>query len=222
MSSQSVVLCPASALRTPREEFVSALTHGVGLLVGIVGGVMLVTAAVAAGDVRCIVGCGFYAATLVAVYAASTLSHLYLPERHNRFFRRLDQGFIYLLIVGTFTPFALTFLSSPAWLGFYAFVLSVAFFGFLSKTFFAHRLDRTCIWLYIALGWGAAIGFLPMLGLIPSAGLYWIGAGGLCYTIGTIFLGLDIRRYHFHAIWHVLVIAGSACHYVAILRVVDA
>jgi hemolysin III len=222
MSSQSGTLYAASALRTPSEEFVGALSHGIGLVLSIAAGITLVTAAMAGGDLTCTVGCSFYAATLVALYAASTLSHLYLPDRLNRRFRSLDQGCIYLLIVGTFTPFALTFLRTPFWLGFYSLVLAVAVGGFLSKTAFAHRLDGSSIWLYVALGWGEGLAIKPLLGAIPSAALFWIVAGGLCYMIGTIFLMLDLRRYHFHAIWHLLVIAGSACHYVAILRFVAA
>ncbi|MCY2992029.1 MAG: hemolysin III family protein [Planctomycetota bacterium] len=222
MSSQSGVLYAPSALRTPSEEFVGALSHGIGLVLSIAAGVTLVTTAMAGGDLTCTVGCCFYATTLVALYAASTLSHLYLPDSLNRLFRSLDQGCIYLLIVGSFTPFALTFLRTPFWLSFYALVLAVAVGGFLSKTAFAHRLDGSSIWLYVALSWGEGLAIQPLLSAIPSAGLFWIVAGGLCYMLGTIFLILDLRRYYFHAIWHLLVMAGSACHYVAILRFVAA
>jgi len=220
MTSQPGFLNIATALRSPSEEYVGAATHGFGLAVSIVGGITLVIAAVSGGDLLCAVGCSFYAATLVAVYAASTLSHLYFPERPNRLFRSLDQGFIYLLIVGTFTPFALTYLRTPFWLCFYGVTLAIAFAGFLSKTVFAHRVEDSPPWLYVALGWAEGIAIIPLLKLIPTEGLCWIVAGGLCYTIGVVFLVLDIRRYHFHAIWHVMVLAGSTCHYVPILRCV--
>ena len=134
--------------------------------------------------------------------------------------KSLDQGFIYLLIVGTFTPFAFTYLRTPFWLCFYALVLAVAVGGFLSKTVFAHRVEDSAVWLYVVLGWGEAIAIIPLLKIIPTEGLCWIVAGGLWYTVGVVFLVLDIRRYHFHAIWHLMVMAGSACHYVAILRCV--
>ena len=220
MSGQFGALYTSAALRSPSEEYAGAATHGFGLAASIAGAITLVTVAVSSGDPVCVVGCSFYAATLVAVYAASTLSHVYLPERLNHLFRILDQGFIYLLIVGTFTPFVLTYLRTPFWLSFYAVVLAGAVGGFLSKTVFAYRVEDSAVWLYVALGWGEAIAFIPMLELVPTEGLCWIVAGGLCYTIGVVFLVLDIRRYHFHAIWHVMVIAGSACHYVAILRFV--
>jgi len=220
MSSRPGFLNIATALRSPSEEYFGAATHGFGLAVSIVGGIVLVIAAASRGDVLCAVGCGSYAATLVGVYAASTLSHLYFPEGPNRLFRSLDQGFIYLLIVGTFTPFALTFLRTPFWLAFYGITLAIAIAGFLSKTVFAHQVEDSSPWLYVALGWAEGIAVVSLLKLIPTAALCWVVAGGLCYTIGVVFLVLDIRRYHFHAIWHVMVMAGSACHYVPILRFV--
>lgn len=220
MSSTLGILSLGSALRSPSEEFVGAATHGAGLLLGLAASVVLMSQASTTGNVWSIVGCGFYCATLIGVYAASTLSHLYLPERLNRLFRSLDQGLIYLLIVGTFTPFAMTYLRSPFWLAFYGLILAVGFGGFLSKTVFTHRLEGVAIWLYVGLGWGEAIAMIPMVGDIPIQAMYWMVAGGLFYTIGTIFLVLDIRKYHFHAIWHMMVIGGSVCHFWAILRYV--
>jgi hemolysin III len=220
MSSQPGILTVGSALRSPSEEFIGAATHGVGALMSVAGTVALMAEVLDTGRPWTVLACAFYCLTLVGVYTASTLSHVYLPERWNRLFRALDQGFIYLLIVGTFTPFALTYLESPAWLAFYAGVLAVAVGGFLSKTVFTHRLEGVAIWLYVALGWGEAAAIPPMLHTIPMEAFYWIVAGGLFYTVGTIFLVLDIRKYHFHAIWHVLVIAGSICHYWAIFRFV--
>ena len=221
-SAAASVSVPASALRTPSEEFLSALTHGVGMLLSIVAGVTLVHIAGDGGDWRCMAACGFYAATLISVYTASTLSHLYVPEHLNRWFRSLDQGCIYLLIVGSFTPFAIRYLSGSAWIWFWGLCLAIAVVGFFSKTVFTHRLLDVSVWLYIALGWCEAIAVFPMLGRAPAGALIWMGIGGLSYTIGTIFLVVDIRRYHFHAIWHLLVMVGSACHFFAILRYVAA
>jgi hemolysin III len=216
MSSSPGILTLGSALRSPSEESMAVATHGLGLALSVVGSVVLLSTVWVGGDPWVIGGCAFYALTLIAVYAASTLSHVYMPERLNRLFRALDQGFIYLLIVGTFTPLVMAYLRTPFWLGFYAVILSVAIGGFLSKTVFAYRLDGLAVWLYEVLGWSEALAAKPMLQLIPAAGLYWIVAGGLFYTVGTIFLVVDIRRYHFHAIWHVMVIAGSICHFIAI------
>ena len=220
MSSQAGILSIGSALRSPSEEYVGAATHGFGLLLSVAASIVLMVQVSTTGNPWSVMGCAFYCFTLVAVYAASTLSHLYLPERLNRLFRALDQGFIYLLIVGTFTPFAVTYLEAPGWLAFYGVVLAVAFGGFLSKTVFTHQLEGVAIWLYVGLGWGEAIAIVPMIGTIPIEAMYWMVAGGLFYTIGTIFLVVDIRKYHFHAIWHVMVIGGSVCHFWAIYRFV--
>ena len=220
MRSPSDVLQTGGCKRSPGEEFVSALTHGVGMALSVVAVFTLLSDVIAHGNFIFSVGCCFYGASLIAVYAASTMSHTYLCMKWNRVFRALDQGLIYLLIVGTLTPFALKFLSTPAWICFYLVVLAIGFVGFFSKTVFAHRLDKVSVWIYVALGWGAAISYIPMLGLLPLVGLYWVVAGGLCYSVGTIFLVLDKQRYYFHVIWHLFVIAGSTCHYVAILRFV--
>ena len=209
-----------SALRSPTEEFVDASIHGLGCLLSLVAGLFLVGRATQTGDPWCVGSCAFYISTLVSVYAASTLSHLFFPDRVNRLFRRLDQGFIYLLIVGSFTPFILVYLRTPFWLSFYFAILAVAVGGCISKVFFAHRVDRIAVWLYVTLGWMESLAAIPMFDLVPLNALLWVLYGGLCYSIGVIFLITDVRRWHFHSIWHLLVIAGSACHYYAILRYV--
>ena len=209
MSSEPGVFYSASALRSTREEFAGALTHGIGAVLSVVGSAALLTAALAKGDPLCVVGCAFYSSTLVAVYTASTLSHLYLPEQLNRLFRSLDQGFIYLLIVGTLTPFVARYLRSPLWLGVYLLIMAIGTAGFLSKTVFAHRVNRVCVGLYIVLGWGEAILLVPLLGEVPPGALTWVAAGGVSYTLGTVFLVLAVRQYHFLASWHLCVIAGK-------------
>jgi len=220
MSSVAQTVLVESALRTPHEEFVDASTHGVGLVLSLLGGAMLMSRAWAGGDPWCIGSCAFYVAALSAVFAASTLSHLFLPVHLNRLFRRLDQGFIYLLIVGTFTPFILVYLRTPLWMAYYGVILSLGIGGCVSKIFFAHRLDRISVGLYVLLGWMEGVAIMPMLGTIPIEAILLVFLGGAFYTVGVVFLMLDIRRYHFHSIWHVLVIAGSACHFLAIWKFV--
>ena len=218
MSSDPAALYYASESRTSGEETAAMVTHGIGWALSILAGTGLLTAVAATGDMRLIAGCGFYVLTLVAVYAASTLSHMPFPEPQKRIFRSLDQGFIYLLIVGTFTPFAMLFLSSTGWLAFYGVILAVSLGGCLSKILFGHRLEEVSVILYIALGWGEAIAIKPIVTHISPITLSWIVAGGLSYTVGTFFLIHDLRRSHFHTVWHVLVMAGSACHYIAIAQ----
>ncbi len=220
MSSEPGILSLGTALRSPSEEFIGAATHGFGFLLSVAASAALMATVLQTGSPWVVLACGFYCVALLGVYGASTLSHLYLPERWNRFFRALDQGFIYLLIVGTFAPFAATYLRSPVWLAFAGLILALGFGGFLSKTVFSHKLEGVAIWLYVALGWGEALAIHPNHAQVPLGALLWVVAGGLFYTVGTIFLVLDVRKYHFHAIWHVLVMAGSACHYWAIFHYV--
>ncbi len=205
--------------RTRSEELTNTLTHGLGLVLSILGALVLVARAADTGNAWRILGCGVFAAALVAVYAASTLSHMTWPPWRRRF-RILDQAFIYLLIVATFTPLALEYLQrSWGWL-LLAAMWTVALVGFISKIWFAHRIDAVTVWSYVVLGWLPILPAAQYVELVPAAALWWVLLGGLCYTTGTIFLVLDYRRYHFHAIWHLFVIAGSTCHFAAIFQYV--
>ena len=123
---------------------------------------------------------------------------------------------IYLLIVGTYTPFALEYLRFGWWWLFLLLMWTAALVGFLSKLLFLHRIDAVTIWSYVSLGWLPIIPAWIYLDLVPWGALAWILIGGLCYTAGTVFLVLDHRRFHFHAIWHLFVIAGSVCHFYAV------
>jgi hemolysin III len=206
--------------RSPIEELAHAVTHGIGLLLSLAGGAVLIARVLADGNGWRVLGCSIFAAALIAVYAASTLSHTFAQQRLRRLFRVLDQGCIYLLIVGTFTPLALEYLRGSRWCLLLAGMWAVALVGFVSKVLFSHRIDAVTIWSYLLLGWLPILPGRAYLELVPSAALWWVLAGGLCYTLGTVFLVLDVRRLHFHAIWHLAVLAGSTCHYIAIFAFV--
>ncbi len=199
------------------EETVNGVTHGIGLILSIPGAIGLLIAARLYGNTWHLVGCGVYAATLVGVYAASTLSHLFQGHDLKRLFRILDQALIYLLIAGTYTPFALGYLRAGWWWLLSGLVWGIALAGFFSKTVWQHRIDKIAVWAYVLLGWLPAIAITRVLQLAPVGVFWWLIVGGLCYTIGTVFLKLDGRIRYFHATWHVVVIVGSFCHYVAIL-----
>jgi hemolysin III len=211
---------PATALRSRGEELEAAITHGAGAVLAALGGAYLVSEATHSSDLWCSVGCLFYSLALVGVLGSSSLSHLYLPEHLNRRFRAYDQGFIYLLAAGSLSPFALTFLRTPAWMGFYGLSVLLAATGFVSKVFFTHRVDKISLWFYLLLGWGQAIAMIPLASVLPAGAVGWILAGAACYSVGVIFLVLDIRRLRFHSIWHLFVLAACGCHYFAILRFV--
>jgi hemolysin III len=205
-----------SFLRSPTEEFLHALTHGMGILLSLAGAWALVATAAIRTDPLRTAACAVYGATLIGVYTASTLSHLYFRPRWNVFFRALDQGFIYLLIVGTYTPLAALFLRTPGWILFSILLWVIASYGFVSKVWFQRGIDGDSVWLYLVLGWLESLALIPLASAASIACLAWVAAGGIIYTLGTVFLLRDKREYHFHAIWHVFVLAGSSCHFYAI------
>ncbi len=194
-------------------ELVNAVTHGIGLVLSIVGAIVLIARSHYKGDAYLVVGCTIFSLTLIAVYAASSLSHVPFRPRLTDLFRRLDQGCIYLLIVGTCMPLALVYLRTGWWFLFFGFMWIVALCGFFSKILFSHRLYGVAIWLYVLLGWMPVVTAPSLIGVVPAAALWWMLVGGLCYTCGTLFLAYDHRHSLFHGVWHMFVIAGSTCHF---------
>jgi len=216
-SSQSSLPAYGSWQRFYREERVNAWTHGIGLALSVLGALVMVAIVLSRGDGWRVVGCAVYLASLVAVYLMSTLSHTFKTPRWRERFRALDQGTIYLLIAATYTPFALAYLRTGPWWLLFGAIWAVALIGFLSKVFFSYRVDSVSIWTYIVLGWMPVVSVPSILPQLPLAALWGMLLGGLCYSIGTVFLICDQKVPHFHAIWHLCVIAGSACHFVVIL-----
>ncbi len=200
-----------------RKEFLNTLTHGFGLMLSIVAAIILIRSSLAYGDVWRVVGCGVFAIGLIAVYAASTLSHCVSNRRWKHWFRMLDQGLIYLLITATYTPFSLAYLRQPQWWVFLGIMWAASLVGFVSKVFFVHRINAVTVWSYLLLGWMPIVPAVAAYGTVPLPALEWLLAGGLCYTLGTVFLVVDLQRYHFHAIWHLWVIGGSTCHFLSVL-----
>jgi hemolysin III len=201
------------------EELANSITHGVGLLLSVVGGAVLTALAAASGSPRHLAASALYGATLVLLYAASTCYHGARRPRLKRAFRVLDHSAIYLLIAGTYTPFTLLALRGPWGWGLFSAAWVFALAGVLYKLFFLGRAPRLSTALYLAMGWMAVIAARPLLGAVGAAGAAWILAGGMFYTGGVWFFVRDHLPYR-HAIWHLFVLGGSACHYVAVLRVV--
>ena len=201
---------------TDPEEVANTITHGLGLLLSVLGAIAMAIWVLREGDAWRLLGCMIYAPSLVAVYAMSTLSHSCSAPNLKRIFRRLDQGFIYVLIVATYTPFSLVFLRTGPWWLFLAVMWTIALFGFLSKILLAHRVDAVSTWIYVVLGWMPVAAVSSLAGQIAKTGLWGMLIGGLCYTVGTFFLASDNHVRHFHALWHLFVIVGSACHFFVI------
>ncbi len=203
-------------LRMTREELANSLTHGVGLALSVAGGAALVVLSVLRGSPWRIVACSIYAFTLVVLYAASTLYHAARPPRLKRVLRVLDHSSIYLLIAGTYTPFTLVSLRGHWGWTLFGLVWGLAVLGILFKAFFINYLKAASVVLYLAMGWLAVIAFKPLVALVPSHGVLWLLGGGILYTTGVVFYGWRKLPYS-HAIWHGFVLAGSACHYFAVL-----
>lgn len=200
-----------------RAELANSITHGLGLILSLIAAPVLLVAA-SRGDLWQFLACVVYASTMVAVYAASTLSHVFHAPRLRQFFRMVDQGCIYLFIAGTFTPIAATYLRSGNWWLLPAAIWTVAIGGFISKIWLVHRIDCASVIVPVLLGWMPVVGGPALLQVVPSAVIWWMLAGGVCYTAGTLFLMYDERHVYMHSVWHLFVIAGSACHFFAILR----
>jgi len=197
------------------EEVVNAVTHGVGLLLAIAGSALLILNVVHRGSTSQIWACGVYATTLLLTYLASTLSHVLREPRARQFMRAADQALIFLFIAGTFAPIAITWLKGGGWWVLNVAIWIVALFGFCRKAIWNHRVElgTVSVLLYLFVGWMP----LPMFFFLPAGLLKWIMAGGLCYCLGIVFFNYDDRIRYFHATWHVLVLAGSVCHFIGIL-----
>ena len=202
--------------RSASDEWVNALTHAFGFVLAVAGALVMAGSVMSHGDGWLIAGCGVYLISLVAVYAMSTLSHSVSSAKWKSWFRRLDQGCIYLLIVGTYTPFSLAYLQG-GWSLFLGAMWCIAILGFAAKVFFAHQVDTASVVSYIVLGWMSVIAAPAFLQSMPAGALGAMLGGGVCYTAGTFFLVYDTHVRHFHALWHLCVIAGSACHFLGIL-----
>lgn len=204
------------------EERANRLTHGLGFVLSVLGAIYLVAVVSARSDIGRLLACVVYVASLMAVYAMSTLSHGPFGNRWRTVFRSLDQGFIYCLIAGSATPLAVAYLpATVCWLLLGA-MWTVAIAGFIAKVFFVHQVDSVSVWVYVLMGWMPILGAPWFLQFVPLTALQYGLAGGLCYTLGTVFLVFDHRVPHFHAVWHLFVMGGSTIHFLATLQFVAA
>lgn len=199
-----------------REELANALTHGSGLAASLVGLPVLVLAAASRGTTRQLVACAIFATSLVLLYAASTIYHALRSARAKHVMRVLDHIAIYVLIAGTYTPFALGVLHGAWGWTLLGLVWGLAALGVVHKLVLAFRFPLLSTLLYLGMGWMAVIAVGPLTRALPGAALWLLVAGGLCYTAGVPFYLRDRLRYR-HAVWHLFVLAGSGFHYAAVL-----
>jgi hemolysin III len=200
----------------PIEELANGITHGIGLALSIVGLVVLIALSILRGNAWHIAGCTTFGVTLVLLYTASTLYHTFHTPRLSRVLKVLDHTAIYLLIAGTYTPFTLVNLRGFWGWTLFSLVWSLALFGIAWKLIHVERFPIVSTVVYVAMGWIALIAVKPLLAAIPMWGVAWLLAGGLFYTVGVAFYATKRIPYN-HAIWHVFVMAGSICHYFAVM-----
>jgi len=204
---------------TRREEIANSLTHGIGWVLSVVGLVFLVVRAAATGGALRVVSCTIFGATLVLLYASSTLYHALPSERAKRVFRVFDHSAIFLLIAGSYTPLALVALGGTWGWSLFGSVWFLAVVGLLLSTVAHGRWRWLSITLYVVMGWLAVVAIKPMLTSLDRQTMILLVAGGLAYTLGLVFFGWKRLPYS-HAIWHVFVLAGSVLHYFAVLLAV--
>lgn len=199
------------------EEIANSVSHGLGLAAALVATPFLIEHAVRRGDAGFVVGTSIFAATMLLLYLASTLYHALPIGSAKRVFRVIEHSAIFLLIAGTYTPFTLGVLRGAWGWTLLALVWSLAVAGVTLKALnrLTHPILTTS--LYLLMGWLVVIAAHPLTERVPAPGLLWLVAGGLAYTIGVVFFAFDSRLRYGHFVWHLFVMAGTACHYFAVL-----
>ena len=202
-------------IRITVEEIANVATHGVGLLASLVALPVFIIFAARGGDAWAVIGATVFGMTLVGAYAASTMYHA-TPEGPNKDrWLQLDQCAVFLLIAGTYTPFTLGTLRGPWGWTLFGLIWVGALAGICVRMRFRGRWPRLENATYLAMGWMVIVAFAPLLERIGWAGLSWLLAGGIAYSVGVIFLCSRLR--FGHCAWHVFVIGGSACHAIAVM-----
>lgn len=200
---------------TPTEEKLNVLSHGFGLGLSILGLILLVLRAARFGDNIHLLSFSIFGASMVLLYAASTFYHGAKNRKLRYRLNILDHAAIYILIAGTYTPFALITLEGLTGWIIFGLVWTMAVGGVTLKLFFTGRYQTLSTVTYVAMGWIIVFAVKPLINNLPSEGLAWLFAGGAAYTLGALLFSIDRIKYN-HALFHVLVLCGTFCHFLAI------
>ncbi len=200
------------------EKF-NSITHLVGAVFALMGMGALLTVAVQQQNLLLFIGFTIFGLTLVTLYSISTLYHSFKHPLIKRLFQKLDHIAIYFLIAGTYTPFMLVTLVESKGLWILLAVWSLALVGIVLELRIKNRIEALQVVIYLTMGWLVVLDFSALKTALPEAGVNWLIAGGLAYTIGVIFYALDGKPFlkHSHGIWHIFVLTGSFCHFISIL-----
>jgi hemolysin III len=197
------------------EELANSISHGVGAIAALAATPFLIGYAARLGDTVFLVGASVFAATVVLLYVASTLYHALPRGKAKRVFRIIEHSAIFLLIAGTYTPFTLGVLRGPWGWTLIALVWILAVAGVLLNAVGGVRHPVISMVLYLGMGWLMVVAVRPLWLRVPLSGLLWLVAGGIAYTAGTAFYGAKRLRYG-HFVWHLFVLAGTTCHFIAV------
>lgn len=211
--------CPVTG-ETLKEERINYWTHLIGLILSMFGFAILLYCSAIKGEYMSIVSCTIYGTTLILLYAASTFYHGCKTVGHKRILKIFDHICIYLLIAGSFTPYALGPLRGYGGINLLCLEWSIAAVGIAFKIVAIHRFKVLSTIAYLAMGWLIMFNLSAMIEALPPTSLYLLIVGGLSYTVGTIFYVWDSLPYN-HGIWHVFVLGGSVSHYLSIVEVVN-
>ena len=201
--------------QTTREEIANSVTHGLGAAASVAGALYLGWWALSHGDAWRIAGVGVYGLTLVLLYCASTLYHAIPADRAKRMLRVVDRSAIFLFIAGCYTPFTLVPLRGAFGWTLFGVVWGLAAVGIVLEVVLRQRFVVWSTAFYLGMGWLAIVAAMPMIEVMEARGLLWMVAGGLSYSVGVVFFWWTRLPFH-HAIWHLFVLGGSACHFQAI------
>lgn len=203
--------------QTLGEEIANAVSHGIGFLLAVASLPILVHQAALRGTAFDVVGASVFAGTMILLYLVSALYHAIPASRAKAWFNRIDHAAIYVFIAGSYTPFTLGVLRGGWGWTLFGVVWACAVLGVAIK--FLNRLEHPWLstGLYVAMGWIVLVAIGPLVARMPAAGLAWLVAGGVAYTLGAAVFLLDNRLRYAHFVWHLLVLAGSVCHFFAAL-----
>ena len=198
-------------------ERFNSISHLVGAALAMVGAVLLIVLAARLGDPWKIVSFSIYGVMLVTLYVFSTLYHSVRGARAKGVLRKFDHCSIYLLIAGTYTPFALVSLRGSWGWWLFGVIWGLALIGMAQEIWLAKGARVWSLVIYLLMGWLAMAVVVPLWRALTPAGFAWLAAGGACYTLGIVFYATDHKVRHGHGLWHLFVLAGSACHFFAVL-----
>ena len=198
------------------EEYFNRLTHGLGVILSVLGLFFLIYWSVLEGGLWRIFSASIYGVSLFLMYLASTLYHTFQKPRLRYIFKIIDHSAIYLLIAGSYTPFTLILIDGTWGWSIFGIIWGLAILGVVYKIFYINRYKIFSTALYLGMGWMAIFAFEPIVTKLPPFGVFWLFAGGMAYTVGVVFYAWERLPFN-HAIWHIFVMGGSLSHYILVL-----